>query len=340
MKEWQSIEWLSWSKISEFDWARPYVLYTLLAIPILLFIRTVFKNRTQIGLPIAPMHGNLQLGWSRYLRFLPAVFVSMALGFIIIALARPQLSVQTQNKISEGVDIILAIDISQSMLNRDISPNRIEASKKMAKDFVKGRYQDRIGIVLFSGEAYSLSPLTTDYETLNEYISQINPKMISADGTAIGSALAVSINRLQEANSQQKIIILISDGDNTAGNLDPLTAAQLAKAYNVKLYTILVGAISNTNTKDTLAAAYNSSIDEQVLKTIATTADGKFFRATNSKSLKEVFSQINNLEKVKYIENSSKEIIDVFPVYLRWAIVFLLLTFFTKITFIGNILED
>lgn len=340
MQDWLSLEWFSWSKISQLNWARPYLLYLLTGIPVLFFIRSIIQNRPRIGLPIAPLHSQLKLGWSRYLRILPTIFIGISLSLIIVSLARPQITTQTQNKTSEGIDIILAIDISQSMLNKDVLPNRIEASKNMARNFIKNRYQDRIGIVLFSGEAYSLAPLTTDYETLEEYIDQINPKLITAEGTAIGSALAVSVSRLQEANSLQKIIILISDGDNTAGNLDPMTAAQLAKAYNVKLYTILVGALGNKASKDTLTMAYNASIDEQILKKIATTADGKFFRAANSRALKEVFSQINKIEKIKYQENATQVTIDVFSVYLKWAIVFLLLTFATKITFIGNILED
>jgi Ca-activated chloride channel homolog len=340
MQDWFSTDWFSWSKINELNWARPYMLYTFLGIPILFFIRSVFQNRSRIGLPIAPTHGNLQLGWSRYLRAFPAIFIILALSLIIISLARPQISTSTQNKISEGIDIILAIDISQSMLNKDVTPNRLEASKKMAREFINGRYQDRIGFVLFSGEAYSLSPLTTDYEALNEYINQIKTSLISAEGTAIGSALAVSINRLLEAKSSKKIVILISDGDNTAGNLDPITAASLAKVYGVTLYTILVGNIVKLASSDSLSIAYNSSIDEKVLKEIAKVGEGKFFRASNITALKEVFSQINAIEKVKFQENSTSEVIDVFPIYLKWAIVFLLLTFFTKITFIGNILED
>jgi Ca-activated chloride channel family protein len=258
----------------------------------------------------------------------------------VVALARPQLKSQIQNQISEGVDIILAIDISESMLNKDVLPNRLEASKNVARNFIKGRYQDRIGIVVFSGEAYSLSPLTTDYEAINEYIDQINPTLIKAEGTAIGTALAVAVHRLKEANSDEKIVILISDGDNTAGNLDPITSAQLAKAYKIKLYSILVGGFSNMSSTDSLSNNYKMSVDQKILQEIAKTADGKFYRAENNAGLKEIFAQINGAEKVKILENSTLEFIDVFSVYLKWGIVFLLLTFFTKITFIGNILED
>jgi Ca-activated chloride channel homolog len=340
MKEWQSIEWFSYSKLSEINWSRPYMLYLLVLIPFLFFIRWFLQNNTRVGLPIATINGSLSLGWTRHFRYLPIILLSISLSFLIISLARPQLSSKTQNKFSEGIDIILAMDISESMLNKDILPNRLEASKKIAKEFINNRYQDRIGIVLFSGEAFSLSPLTTDYEALKQYIDQINSKMIEAEGTAIGSALAVSVSRLLEAKSKTKIVILISDGDNTAGNLDPTTAAQIAKAYQAKIYTVLVGNLPKSNLYQPLSNTYELSIDERILSEIAKTADGKYFRAINSNSLKEVFKQINQLEKVKYLENTSQEMIDVFHVYLKWGIVFLLLTFFTKITFIGNILED
>ncbi|MES2794728.1 MAG: VWA domain-containing protein [Bacteroidota bacterium] len=340
MQNWFSAEWFSWSKLNEINWARPYVLYLLLGIPILFFIRAYFQNRSRVGLPIATINGHLKQGWSRHFRILPPILIIISLSMMILAFARPQISSRTQNKISEGIDIILAIDISHSMLIKDILPNRLEASKRIAKQFINNRYQDRIGLVLFSGEAFSLAPLTTDYEALNNYIDEINSNMIHAEGTAIGSALAVGVNRLLEAKSKSKIIILISDGDNTAGNLDPTASAQIAKAYSVKLYTILVGAEAIKYETDSATVAYNMSIDQEILSEIAKIADGKFFKAANSKNLKNVFDQINQIEKVTFLENSSLVLTDVFHIYLKWGIVFWLLSFATKITFIGNILED
>jgi Ca-activated chloride channel family protein len=340
MQNWLSSEWFSISKFLEITWGRPYFLYLLSIIPLLYLLKSVSQARNNQGLPIATLKGNLDLGWSRYLRLLQPILQSIALILMIIALARPQISNKTQNKFSEGIDIILAIDISESMLNKDITPNRLEASKKIANQFINNRYQDRIGLVLFSGEAYSLSPLTTDYKALSDYISEIKTQLIKTEGTAIGSALAVSVSRLINAKSKSKIIIVISDGDNTAGNLDPSTSAQIAKAYGVKIYSILVAGFTQNTSKDTLISNYNMSIDQQTLAEIANITDGKFFKASDSKSLKKVFDQINILEKVKFLENSSSELIDIFSVYLKWGIVFFLLGFATKITFIGNILED
>jgi Ca-activated chloride channel homolog len=340
MEDWFSSNWFSIARLMEITWARPYVLYSLLGIPLLFFLRNFIQNKTLAGLPIATLKGKISLGWTRHLRLLGPILFGMSLVLFIIALARPQLASNSKNRFSEGIDIILAIDISESMLNKDILPNRLEASKKIAKQFVNNRFQDRIGIVIFSGEAYSLSPLTSDYQALDEYINEINPSLIKKEGTAIGTALAVSVSRLIEAKSKTKIVILISDGDNTAGNLDPGTSAQLAKAYGVKLYTILVGSISKNISKDSALNNYNRSIDTEVLNEIAKTAEGKFFRAVSSNNLKTVFDQINKLEKIQYLENSSQELIDVFSVYLKWGIVFLLLAYGTKITFLGNILED
>jgi Ca-activated chloride channel homolog len=340
MQNWYSIEWFRISKLIELSWARPFILYFLLGIPLLFFIRSIIQNRTIEGLPIATLKSKIDLGWSRHLRFLQPILIALALTFFIIALARPQLSNKTQNKFSEGIDIVLAMDISESMLTKDVLPSRLEASKNLARQFIKNRYQDRIGIVLFSGEAYSLAPLTTDYLALNEYIDEIKPKLITAEGTAIGSALAVAVNRLKEAKSTTKIIILTSDGDNTAGNIDPTTAAQIASAYGVKIYTILVGGNVRNIQRDSLSASYTASVDQKILADIAKIGNGKYFMANSSGQLKSVFEQINKLEKVKFLENSSLEMMDVYHVYLRWGIVFLLLAFATKITFIGNILED
>ncbi len=340
MQNWFSAEWFSISKMAELNWGRPYFLYFLIFIPFIFLVKNLVKNQKKQSLPIATIKGQIKKGWSSYLRFISPLLQIVSLALMTIALARPQISNTNQNRFSEGIDIILAIDISESMLIKDMVPNRLEASKEIAKSFINNRYQDRIGIVVFSGEAYSLSPLTTDYKALTNYISEIRPSLIPADGTAIGSALAVSINRLLKAKSKSKIVILISDGDNTAGNIDPTTSAKIAKVYGVKLYSILVGGKQISNINDSLSNNYKNSYDSQILAEIAAIADGKFFKATSLKTLKNVFEQINRIEKVKFLENSSVEQIDVFTVYLKWGIVFYLLAFFTKITFLTNILED
>ena len=253
-----------------------------------------------------------------------------SIALIIIALARPQRSMAESDQYAEGIDIMLAIDISKSMDNKDIPPSRLSVAKNVANQFIKGRSQDRIGLVIFSGESYPLCPLTTDYEMLNGYVEYISSDDLKFSGTAIGNALGRCINNLRDSESKSKVAILISDGDNTAGNLDPVASAQLAKAFGVRVYTIAVGSDKTTTDK----------VDEGTLREIAKISEGKFFRATDAKSLGNIFSEINRLEKVEIKQNNYRNVLDFYHPYLRWAIVFFLISFAFKSTFMGNILED
>src|SRR3982750_3378990 len=164
----------------------------------------------------------------------------LSVMLIFTALARPQKTNEKVEQWTEGIDIMIALDISQSMLMEDFTPNRLEAAKKVALNFINGRKQDRIGLVVFSGDAFSLTPLTTDYDLLKTYLNELNFDMIEKMGTAIGSAMAVVTNRMRESDSKSKVCILLSDGENTAGNIDPIKASQLAAAYGIKIYTIVV----------------------------------------------------------------------------------------------------
>jgi Ca-activated chloride channel family protein len=264
------------------------------------------------------------------------------MGLIITCLARPQRSQQRIEQTSEGIDITLVLDVSESMLLEDIKPNRLEAAKTVARSFIQGRVHDRIGMVVFSGDAYGLVPLTTDYSLLNEYINEIKAGMIQTGGTAIGSALAVTINRMRDSPSKTKVAILISDGDNTAGNIDPVTSAQLAQVYGIKLYTIVVGVEGRLPFKDNTGKVQyvENTIDERIMRQIARIGEGKFYRASNNLALEEVFTQINSYEKAKITELRFLDTKDYYQIYLRLAIVFFLLWLLTKSTFISNILED
>jgi Ca-activated chloride channel family protein len=214
---------------------------------------------------------------------------------------------ESKEQFSEGIDIMLAMDISESMLATDLSPNRLDAAKNVAREFVKGRLQDRIGLVVFAGESFSICPLTTDYEMLNQYLDEINSNLIKTTGTAIGSALATCINRLREVQGTSKVAIILSDGDNTAGILDPLTATDLAKSFGIKVYTIAVGSNSESE-----------KIDENTLREIANEGNGQFFRATDNQTLKNIFEQINRLEKVKVKDNVYRDVEDFYYIYLIW----------------------
>jgi len=238
---------------------------------------------------------------------------------------------------------MLAIDISQSMQIEDFQPNRLEAAKDVARDFIKGRIQDRIGIVVFSGDAFSLAPLTTDYDLLNSYLNDISFDMIESRGTAIGSALAVVTNRMRESESKSKVCILLSDGDNTAGNIDPITSAELAAAYEIKMYTIIVGQEGMVPFGKDYFGRPNmveNTIDETTMRKIADIGSGEFFRVTDNEALKNVFNRIDQYEKAEIKETRFKDTADYYYIYLQWAVLFLILWLFLKSTFLTNILQD
>lgn len=329
MWDWFSLDWLSLETLRSFVWAEKLYLYAILGVPFLFLLRWLFYNRGQQKLGLSLSNKQLTGNWISYLRFLPPLLFALGITFTLLSLARPQRVRESKEKYSEGIDIMLALDISESMQAKDLSPNRLEAAKNVARKFIGGRFQDRIGLVIFAGEAFSICPLTTDYQMLNEYINNIHYDLIKTSGTAIGSALATCINRLREVPSKSKVAILLSDGDNTAGSLDPLTSADLAKSFGIKVYTIAVGKDSNSE-----------KVDENTLREIAREGNGKFFRATDNQSLIGIFEQINRLEKVQIKDNVNRDVEDFYYIYLNWAIVFLLAALFTKITFIGNILED
>lgn len=342
MDNWFSLSWFTLETLRGFTWDKRGFFFLLPIIPFLFVFRWLlhsrFRQKLEVALP------SRQLRWSpvSLLRFLPDVLFSMALILIIICLARPQRSQQRVEQTSEGIDITLVLDVSESMLLEDIKPNRLEAAKSVARTFVQGRLHDRIGIVVFSGDAYGLVPLTTDYALLNEYINEINAGMIQIGGTAIGSALAVTINRMRESPSKTKVAILISDGDNTAGNIDPIISAHLAQVYGIKIYSIVVGTEGRIPYKDSKGKVQyvENTIDEAILRQIARIGEGKFYRASNNMALEEVFTQINTFEKATISEIRFSDTKDFYQVYLRWAMVFFLLWLFTKSTFINNILED
>ena len=219
----------------------------------------------------------------------------------------------------------------------------MEAAKVVAENFIRGRFQDRIGIVIFSGDAYSLSPLTTDYDLLEAYLRDIDFDMIESRGTAIGSALAVATNRMRESNAKSKVIILLSDGDNTAGNIDPLTAAELADAYNIKIYSVAVGKEGRVPFGKDFFGQPNyieNTLDETTLRKIAEIGNGEFYRVSDNKALEQVFALIDQYEKAEIKETRYKDTTDFYYIYLNWAAVFFLFWLILKSTFVSNILQD
>ncbi|MFZ1807765.1 MAG: VWA domain-containing protein [Cyclobacteriaceae bacterium] len=343
LEAWYSLFWFYPSTLKGFTWETPLYLYLLLLVPVLFIFRWLFKYFLNQKLPVALVKSDLKSTPLNLIRLLPDFILALILCLVLVALARPQKTNEKVEQWTEGIDIMLAIDISQSMQIEDFTPNRLEAAKGVARDFIGGRIQDRIGIVVFSGDAFSLAPLTTDYELLNAYLDEISFDMIENRGTAIGSAMAVVTNRMRESESKSKVCILLSDGDNTAGNIDPITAAELAAAYDIKTYTIVVGKEGLVPFgKDYFGRPHmvENTVDETTMRNIAKISNGEFFRVTDNQALKNVFEKIDQYEKAEIKETRFKDTADFYFVYLRWAMILLLVWMLLKSSFLSNVLQD
>ncbi|WP_299099687.1 VWA domain-containing protein [uncultured Alistipes sp.] len=240
-----------------------------------------------------------------YLRHLPFALRAAAFGLLVVALARPQQIEQNVRTSSEGIDIMLVIDVSASMLARDFEPDRITAAKEVAGSFISDRYGDRIGLVAFAAEAFTQSPLTTDQSTLQTLLAQIRSGLIDDSGTAIGNGLATAINRLRESDAKSKVVILLTDGVNNRGEITPITAAEIARAQNIRVYTIGVGTegMAPYPAVDMFGnitfVKQKVEIDEKTLTAMAEMTGGRYFRATDNAKLKAIYDEINQLEKSK-----------------------------------------
>ena len=343
MLEWLSIEWFLPSTLRRFEWENTHFLYGTLLLPLLYILRWLFHFKLRQKLEIAVVESQATSSPLAFLRHIPSVLMLLLVTLLLMAIARPQLTDEKVDRWTEGIDIVLALDISESMMIEDFKPNRLEAAKKVARDFVKGRFQDRIGIVIFSGEAFSLAPLTTDYSLLGNYIDEIDFELIQNRGTAIGSALGVAINRMRESEAKSKVVILLSDGDNTAGSIDPIIAAKLATAYGCKIYTIGIGKEGKVpfGTDVFGRTQYvDNTMDETTLRKIAEIGEGKYFRAADNKALEDIFQRIDRYEKAEIKETRFKDTKDFYQIYLIWAIIVFLVWLSLKNTFITNALED
>jgi Ca-activated chloride channel family protein len=295
--------------LDNISFANPDFFWLLLLLP-LAILWYIFKRKEETAaLRISSINGFKFEGLLPKLK--PALFVMrlLALSAIIVAMARPQTEdISTRTKTTKGIDIVMAIDVSSSMLARDLKPNRLSALKKVAADFIKKRPNDRIGLVAYAGEGYTKTPITTDKNIVLGALREITYGQLE-DGTAIGMGLATSVNRLKESKAKSKIIILLTDGVNNSGFIEPRTAADLAIEFDIKTYTIGMGTNGNALTP----IAYNADgsfrygmrqveIDEELLKDIAEATGGKYFRATDNETLEEIYDEINKLEKTEIEE--------------------------------------
>ena len=318
--------------IFKIQFLNPEYFWILLVVPIacIWFILKKNKLNNKISIPNTRAllsHSSILSKLKPYLNILRV----LSLIFIIIALARPQIiDVSTKVKKNRGIDIVMAIDVSSSMLAKDFIPNRLEALKKVASNFVLDRINDRIGLVEYAGESYTKTPITSDKNIIIKSLNEIKFNTIIEDGTAIGMGLATSVNRIKDSKAKSKVIILLTDGVNNSGFIDPNTAAELAVEYGIKIYTIGIGTngmalypVGADSDGKFIYANRQVEIDENLLIEIADITGGKYFRANNNNKLEEIYSEINKLEKsdieeFKYYNREEK-----YRFYVLLAIIFL-----------------
>ena len=286
-----------------------YLLLMLLVIPcVIWYILKGSKRRASLTVPTISMYDGIRKSWRYYLIHVPFILDMISIVLLSLILARPQTTDRWQDTEIEGIDIMLCVDVSTSMLAEDLKPNRIEAAKQVASEFINGRPNDNIGLTIFAGEAFTQCPMTVDHSVLlnmfQNVSSDIAAKGIIDDGTAIGMGLANAISRLKDSQAKSKVIILLTDGSNNRGEISPMTAAEMAKSFGIRVYTIGVG--TNGTAPYPVQGAFGKQyvniaveIDENVLRQIAQTASGQYYRATSNSKLKEVYEEIDKLERTK-----------------------------------------
>lgn len=324
-------------------YANPKLLYLLLLIPALVgwYIYRLHKSRAALVISTAKHFDNTGKSVKVYLRHLPFALRMLTLALAIIALARPQSTNIQRNVTTEGIDIVLSLDVSGSMLARDFKPDRLEAAKSLGINFISGRANDRIGLVIFAGESFTLCPLTTDRATLINQFKAVDIGVLE-DGTAIGSGLATAISRLKDSDAKSKVIILLTDGVNNRGEIAPMTAAEMAKTFGIRVYTIGVGTYGTAPypVQTPFGTRYQDvqvEIDEDLLKGIAQMTGGEYFRATNNKALEQVYQKIDQLEKSKIEVNEYAKREEKYRGWLLAAFILLLLEFVLRRTYLLGI---
>ena len=326
---------------------KEYLLLLLLLIPYLLWY-ILYRKRSEPTFTMSDTYAYnfIKKSWKMRILHLPVFFRIVTFICIVIILARPQTHNSWGNKSVEGIDIMLAMDVSTSMLAEDLKPNRMEAAKKVAAEFISDRANDNIGLTIFAGEAFTQCPMTTDHASLLNLLQGVRTDIASrgliADGTAVGMGLANAVSRLKESKAKSKIIILLTDGSNNMGDISPLTAAQIAKSLGIRVYTIGVG----TNTVapypvmvggTTQYVNVPAEIDTKTLKDIAQSTDGGFYRATNNAELKEIYNDIDRLEKTKMDVKKFSKRYEAYEPFALIAILSLLLEILLRLTILRRI---
>ena len=316
----------------------PELLWLLILIPVIIFFMYYFRFKKVSNLKISSFDNFKTKSFKSKLYPLLNTLRIISIVLVIIALSRPQeISNSSRTKTSSGIDIVIAVDISSSMLAQDLKPNRLEALKSVASEFINDRINDRIGLVIYAGESYTKTPVTSDKEVVINSLTEISFDGIIDDGTAIGMGLATSVNRLKDSKAKSKVIILLTDGVNNSGFIDPSTAADLASTYGIKTYTIGLG--TNGNARAPVALNPNGSfrfgitkveIDEDLLNEVADKTGGKYFRATDNRKLEEIYEEINKLEKTEVEEIKYSDIDEKYRPFALLAFALISLELFLK----------
>ncbi|MDO5036359.1 MAG: VWA domain-containing protein [Porphyromonas sp.] len=319
--------------------AKPLYFLLLLAVPLFVYLYYL-REKKPATFKISSLGAfrKSQLSWKSRWYWLPDLLLLVAYVLMVVALARPQSSTSHTMQTTEGINIVITLDLSGSMLSRDLQPNRMEAAKTVAAEFVNSRPNDNIGLVVFAGESYTQCPLTTDHAVLLNLINSLEMGLMN-DGTAIGSGLATSINRLREIESSgSKVIILLTDGSNNQGAISPLSAAEIAKNYGIKVYTIGVGTMGEAPTpvQTMFGIEYRMmpvEIDEPLMQQISDLTGGQYFRATDNASLRSVYAEIDRMEKDELKVESFTQMTEHFEIYLWIAMILSLVALLLRVTF-------
>lgn len=326
------------------QFANTHLLWLLLILPIMVAYYIYRHKNDNAAVTISSVQAikKMKPGVKYYLRHVPFALNVLAVGLLIVALARPQNTERGSNTKTQGIDIVLALDVSSSMLARDFQPDRFTASKELAKDFILDRPNDRLGLVVFAGESFTQSPLTTDQATLINLLGSIETGMIE-DGTAIGNGLATAVNRLKDSDAKSKVAILLTDGVNNSGQISPQTAAEIAQTFGIKVYTIGVGSndVAPYPTIDPWGniafAQMKVEIDEEILREIAQKTGGEYFRATDNDKLKAIYDQINQMETTAIDKEDYTRFHEAFIPFVLAALALLLLQFFIRQVYLRQI---
>jgi Ca-activated chloride channel family protein len=326
--------------IRDMDFASPYAFGLFALLPLLVYWYMKKGNRQMAAVKVSTSHAFNAVSWRNRLRHLPFILRLLALSCLIVALARPQKRNDDQRTEGEGIDIVLCMDVSGSMGSRDILPSRMEVAKEMAIEFIQNRPVDRIGLVIFSGESFTQTPVTTDKNTLITQIQSLESRRYLKDGTVIGEGLATAVDRLTETEARSKVIILITDGKEDAPDtrlIDPLTAMQIARTHQIKVYTIGMGAVATQvaelpGVKPTRKSPAIDFIDEALLRRIAEETGGRYFRARDKEGLKNIYAQIDRLEKSKVEIQSFKRFEERFLLFVLAALFFLFIEILLRFT--------